>query len=74
MITLFLVGALVIFGVMFLLESLMPGFSIETEMFTGVSFGSVVINDFEMTPIVSMAGVAIVGSFICSLFHELDKN
>jgi uncharacterized membrane protein YvlD (DUF360 family) len=73
-VTLFLVGSLLIFGCMFLLESLMTGFTIENEMFTGVTFGSIVIKDFEMVPIVSMAGVAIVGSLMCSLFHELDKN
>lgn len=73
-VTLFLVGSLLIFGCMFLLESLMTGFTIGNEMFTGVTFGSIVIKDFEMVPIVSMAGVAVVGSLMCSLFHELDKN
>ena len=73
-ITLVLVGTLIIFGSMFLLESLMPGFTIETEMFTGITFGSIVVNDFEMVPIASMVGVAITGSFLCSVFYELDKN
>jgi len=73
-ITLLLVGALIVFGSMFLLESLMPGFTIETEMFTGITFGSIVVNDFEMLPIASMVGVSVVGSFLCSVFYELDKN
>ena len=73
-ITLLLVGALILFGSMFLLESLMPGLIIETEIFTGITFGSIVVNDFEMIPIASMAGVAIVGAFLCSIFYELDKN
>jgi len=73
-ITLLLVGSLLLFGSMFLLESLMPGFTIETEMFTGITFGSIVVNDFEMLPIVSMVGVAVVGSFFCSVFYELDRN
>ena len=68
-ITLFLVGSLLIFGSMFLLESLMTGFVVETTMFTGITFGSILINDFEMIPIVSMAGVAVVGALMCSLFH-----
>jgi len=73
-ITLFLVGSLLVFGCMFLLDSLMTGFSIESEMFRGVTFGSIVIKDFEMLPIVSMAGVAILGALMCSLFNELDRN
>lgn len=73
-ITLFLVGSLLIFGCMFLLDSLMTGFSVETEMFSGVTFGSIVINDFEMLPMISMAGVAVFGALMCSLFNELDKN
>lgn len=52
----------------------MTGFVVEKAMFTGITFGSIVINDFEMIPIVSMAGVAVVGALMCSLFHELDKN
>lgn len=71
-ITMFLVGSLLIFGTMFLLESLMPGFEIEKEMFSGFNFGSIVIQEFEMVPMVSIGGVALVGSFMCSLFHELD--
>ena len=73
-ITLLLVGALLLFGAMLLLESLMPGFTIEKEMFIGVTFGSIVVNDFEMVPLVSMAGVAVISSFFCSVFYELDKN
>ncbi len=73
-ITLLLVGALLLFGAMLLLESLMPGFTIEKEMFIGVTFGSIVVNDFEMVPLISMAGVAVIGSFFCSMFYELDKN
>lgn len=73
-ITLFLVGSLLIFGCMFLLDSLMTGFSVEAEMFSGVTFGSIVINDFEMLPMISMAGVAVFGALMCSLFNELDKN
>ena len=73
-VTLLLVGALLLFGAMLLLESLMPGFTIEKEMFIGVTFGSIVVNDFEMVPLVSMAGVAVISSFFCSVFYELDKN
>ena len=73
-ITLLLVGALLLFGAMLLLESLMPGFTIEKEMFIGVTFGSIVVNDFEMVPLVSMAGVAVISSFFGSVFYELDKN
>ena len=73
-ITLLLVGALLLFGAMLLLESLMPGFTIEKEMFIGVTFGSIVVNDFEMDSLVSMAGVAVISSFFCSVFYELDKN
>lgn len=70
--TLFLVGAILVFGSMFLLESLMPGFSIETTSFSGINFGSIVVKDFEMIPLVTMVSVGVVGSLVCSLFHELD--
>jgi len=73
-VTLLLVGSLLIFGSMLLLELSMPGFTIETKIFTGISFGSIVVNDFEMVPVVSMIGVAVVGAFLCSVFYELDRN
>lgn len=70
--TMFLVGSILLFGSMFLLESLMPGFYVEEGVFSGFNFGSIVIREFEMTPIISMVCVSVAGSFMCSLFHELD--
>jgi hypothetical protein len=73
-ITLLLVGSLLVFSSMLLLESLMPGFGVENDIFAGVTFGSIVINDFEMSPMATMAGSSVLGAFLCSLFHELDRN
>ena len=72
--TLFFVGSLLVFSSMLLLESLMPGFGVEKDVFTGVTFGSLVVNDFEMSPMATMAGSSVVGAFLCSLFYELDRN
>jgi len=70
--TLFLVGGILIFGATFLLESLMPGFVIEAATFEGFTLGSIVVNGFDMIPLVTMACVAVSGSLICSIFNELD--
>jgi hypothetical protein len=72
--TLFLVGSLLVFSAMLLLESLMPGFTVGNDTFTGVTFGSIVINDFEMTSMAVMAASSAIGASLCSLFYILDKN
>lgn len=72
--TLFLVGSVLVFSSMLLLESLMPGFTVSNDSFTGVTFGSIVVNDFEMTSMAVMAASSVIGAFLCSLFYTLDKN
>ena len=73
-ITTILMSSLILLGMFFLLEFFMTGFYIEAYTFEGIDLGSLIINSFEMTPIISMVFASITASFLGSLLFVLEKS
>lgn len=73
-ITTFLMSSLIGVGFFFLLDTFMTGFYIETYTFGGLDLGSLVLNSFEMTPILTMVLASVCASFLVSLLSVLEKT
>lgn len=73
-VTVFVLSTLVCIGMFFLLDSFMTDFYIEEYVFEGVQIGTVIINEFEMTPTLTIAFASIIESFLGSLLFVLEKN
>ena len=73
-ITTILMSSLILFGMFFLLDSFMTGFYIEAYTFEGMDLGSLIINSFEMTPLISMVFASVAASFLGSLLFVLEKS
>ncbi|KKP55226.1 MAG: hypothetical protein UR84_C0006G0003 [candidate division WS6 bacterium GW2011_GWD1_35_594] len=72
--TTFVMSSLISFGIFFLLKEFMTGMFIETYTFEGLNSGSIIINSFEMTPILTMGAGAVIISFISSILNVLEKS
>ncbi len=72
--TTFVMSSLISFGIFFLLKEFMTGMFIETYTFEGLNSGSIIINSFEMTPILTMGAGAVIISFITSILNVLEKS
>ncbi|OGC36440.1 hypothetical protein A2369_01495 [candidate division WS6 bacterium RIFOXYB1_FULL_33_15] len=72
--TTFVMSSLISFGIFFLLKEFMTGMFIETYTFEGLNAGSIIINSFEMTPILTMGAGAVIISFISSILNVLEKS
>ena len=73
-ITFLLMSTIVNIGMLFLINTLMPDFAIEAFEFMGVNLGSIVINSFDMQPIVSILLSSILISLITSFYLALEKG
>lgn len=73
-ITTMIMSSLICIGMFFLLDSFMTDFYIESYTFEGMDMGSIVINGFEMTPIITMISAAVSTSFLGSLLFVLEKS
>jgi len=73
-ITFFLMSSLLLTGLLFLLDIFMTGFHIVAYTFQGMEMGTLIINSFEVVPILTMALCALCSSFIGSLLYTLEKS
>jgi hypothetical protein len=73
-ITTLLMSSLISIAFLFLLNTFMPGVYIDTYVFEGLDLGSLVINTFEVIPIVTMIVVSLTAATISSLLTVLEKS
>lgn len=73
-ITSFLMSTLILVGLMFLLNIFMTGFNIVEYTFEGLEMGTLVINSFEVVPVLTIVAVSVCSSFIGSLLYTLEKS
>jgi hypothetical protein len=73
-ITFFLMSSLILTGLFFLLDIFMTGFYIEAYTFEGMEMGTLIINSFEVVPILTMTLCSICSSFLGSLLYTLEKT
>jgi len=71
--TFFLMSSLLLVGVMYLLKTFMTEFYIETYTFEQTNVGTLQINSFEVTAIVSIIGFSAVTSLFAALYRSLDN-
>lgn len=71
--TFFLMSSILLTGVFYLLKTFMTGFYINTYVFEGAQLGSLQISSFTVTPIITILGVSLISSLICSIYKELDS-
>lgn len=71
--TFFLMSSLLLVGVMFLLKTFMTDFYIETYTFGQTDIGTLQINSFEVTSLISIIGFSIVTSLFAALYRALDN-
>ena len=73
-ITTMIMSSLICIGMFFLLDSFMTDFYIESYTFQGIDTGNIVINGFEMIPIITMVSASVTASFLGSLLFVLEKS
>lgn len=71
--TFFLMSSLLLVGVMFLLKAFMTDFYIETYTFGQTDIGTLQINSFEVTSLISIIGFSVVTSLFAALYRVLDN-
>jgi hypothetical protein len=72
--TTFVMTSLISVGFLFLLNTFMPGVYIDTYVFEGMDLGSLVINSFDVTPILTIIFVSVTASLVASLLTVLEKS
>ncbi len=73
-ITSLLMTTLLTFGTFYILQEFMPGFNISNYSFEGIISGKIVIQSFEVTPVISMVILGFAFSFIASMIKAFEKN
>ncbi len=73
-ITTFILSSLICIGMFYLLDAFMTGFFIESSTFKGIELNNIVVNDFEMTPVLTIISASITASFLGSLLFVLEKS
>ena len=73
-ITFFLMSSLLSAGILFLLNTFMTDFYINEYTFEGLEMGSLIVNSFEVSPILTIVFCAISSSFIASILRTLEKS
>lgn len=71
--TFFLMSSIVLIGIFFLMKTFMIDFYIEPYLFKGLDFGSIQINSFLVTPVITILAASITSSFFCAIYKELDS-
>ena len=69
----FLMSAILLVGVFFLLKIFMTGLYINDYVFEGISWGTIEIASFVVTPTITIVGVSLLSALICSIYKELDS-
>lgn len=71
--TFFLMSSILLVGVMFLLKTFMTDFYIETYTFEQTDIGTLQINSFIVTPLISIIGFSVTASLFASVYRSLDN-
>ena len=71
--TFFLMSSILLVGVMFLLKTFMTDFYIETYTFDQTDIGTLQINSFIVTPLISIIGFSVITSLFASIYRSLDN-
>ena len=72
--TFLLMSTLLLGGMMFLLKTFMTDFYIEEYLFNGLNLGSIQIQSFAVSPMVSIVLFAILSSLLGGIYRELDRH
>lgn len=72
--TYLLMGTIFLAGITFLLKMFMIDFSINEFLFNEMKLGTVQINEFKVSPLVSICVVSFLTSFVTGIYKELDKK
>ncbi len=72
-ITYFILTALLLVGVLFLLKIFMTGLYINTYTFEGINLGSIQVASFVVSPALTIVLVSSLSSLICSIYRQLDS-
>jgi hypothetical protein len=72
--TYFLMSGLITIGATFLLKIFMTGFFVESSYFSGLNLDFLLINDFEITPTLTIVLFSVLSAFISAIFYILEKS
>lgn len=71
--TFFLMSALLLFGVFLLLKMFMVGFFVKEYVFDGLVLGSLQIQTFTVSSVLTMGIASILSALICAIYREVDS-
>ena len=71
--TFFIMTTLLLIGIFFLLKIFMTGFYVNIFTFEGLSLGSIQINDFVVSPTITIVAASAISSLICSIYRSADS-
>ena len=73
-ITYVLMGTILLGGILYVLKMFMVDFAIEEFLFNELKLGTLQINEFTVTPIISIIVVSFLTSFVTAIYKELDRK
>lgn len=71
--TFFIMSSLLLIGVFFLLKLFMTGFYVNQFTFEGLVFGSIQIDNFVVSPIVTIVATSVATGLISSIYKVADS-
>ena len=72
--TYLLMGTIFLGGITFLLKMFMIDFSIKEFVFNEMKLGTIQINEFNVSPLISISIMSFLTSFVTGIYKELDKK
>ena len=69
-----LMSSLITIGIVFLLKIFMTGFTVVSTQFSGINIGFLQINDFELSPVLTIIVFSVVSCFMSSIFYLIDES
>ncbi|MGI5898238.1 MAG: hypothetical protein ACOX6Q_03730 [Candidatus Dojkabacteria bacterium] len=73
-ITYFLVSTLLLIGVLFMLKMFMIDFTVDSYDFDALTIGSLHIESFNVTPMITIVTTSLFVSCLAAIYKELDKS
>ncbi len=73
-ITFVLMGTILLGGILYVLKMFMVDFAIEEFVFQELKLGTLQINEFTFTPILSIVCVSLLTSLLTGIYKELDRE
>jgi len=72
--TFFLMTTILLTGILYVLKIFMVDFYVNEFVFNGLELGSIQVKSFEVVPLLSIVISAVVCSFFCTIYRELDTE